>query len=111
MVETSGTAVIVGVGAGLGAALARRFANARMNVALAARTRAHVQPFAKEINNYATIKARAYGCDATKAKDVDIAEIGTRLKVGTVLEGSVRQAGHQLRVTARLIDVRHGARL
>ena len=71
MVETSGTAVIVGVGAGLGVALARRFANARMNVALAARTRAHIQPFAKEINNYATIKARAYGCDATKAKDVD----------------------------------------
>ena len=71
MEETSGTAVIVGVGAGLGAALARRFANARMNVALAARTRANVQPFAREINNYATIKARAYGCDATKPRDVD----------------------------------------
>ncbi len=71
MVETSGTAVIVGVGAGLGAALARRFANARMNVALAARTVDKIEPFAEEINNYGTITARAYGCDATAAGDVD----------------------------------------
>ncbi len=46
-----------------------------------------------------------------QAKDFDIAEIGTRLEGETVLEGSVRPAGHQLRVTARVIDVRHGARL
>ena len=69
-IEPSGTAFIVGVGPGLGAALARRFANARMNVALASRKKANVQPFAEEINNYATIKARAFGCDATKPKEV-----------------------------------------
>ncbi|MCP4327710.1 MAG: SDR family NAD(P)-dependent oxidoreductase [Alphaproteobacteria bacterium] len=70
-IEPSGTAFIVGVGPGLGAALARRFANARMNVGLAARKKSHLQPLAKEINNYMTIKARAFGCDSTKAKDVD----------------------------------------
>jgi NAD(P)-dependent dehydrogenase (short-subunit alcohol dehydrogenase family) len=69
-VTPSGTAFIVGVGGGLGAALARRFANARMNVAMASRKKSHVQPFAKEINNYMTIKARAFGCDATKTKEV-----------------------------------------
>ena len=43
-----------------------------------------------------------------KAKNFDIAEIGTRLKVGTVLEGSVRKAGNRLRVTAQLINVSDG---
>lgn len=41
-------------------------------------------------------------------KDVtkDVAEIGRELKVGMVLEGSVRKAGIKLRITAQLIDVR-----
>ena len=34
-----------------------------------------------------------------------IAEIGRELSVGTILEGSVRRAGDQLRITAQLIDV------
>ena len=46
-----------------------------------------------------------------KAKDFDIAEIGTRLKVGAVLEGSVRRAGNRLRVTAQLINVSDGYHL
>ena len=43
-----------------------------------------------------------------KARDFDMAEIGTRLKVGAVLEGSVRKAGNRLRVTAQLINVADG---
>ena len=40
-----------------------------------------------------------------------MAEIGTRLKVGAVLEGSVRKAGNRLRVTAQLINVSDGYHL
>ncbi len=41
----------------------------------------------------------------------DIREIGAKLKVQTVLEGSVRKSGNQLRVTAQLIDVTSGYHL
>lgn len=41
----------------------------------------------------------------------DIAEIGRALKVNTVLEGSVRKAGDQVRITAQLIDVGAGFHL
>jgi tetratricopeptide (TPR) repeat protein len=34
-----------------------------------------------------------------------VEEIGRELRVGTVLEGSIRKAGNKLRVTAQLIDV------
>ncbi len=34
-----------------------------------------------------------------------IAEIGRELRVGTILEGSVRKAGDRLRITAQLVDV------
>ena len=46
-----------------------------------------------------------------KARDFNIAEIGVNLKVGAVLEGSVRKAGNRLRVTAQLINVRDGCHL
>ena len=46
-----------------------------------------------------------------KAQDFEVAEIGVRLKVGTVLEGSVRKAGNRLRVTAQLINVSDGYHL
>jgi adenylate cyclase len=39
-----------------------------------------------------------------KGKPVDIAEIGRRLNVSHVLEGSVRKAGGRVRITAQLID-------
>lgn len=41
---------------------------------------------------------------AFKGKDVPIPEIAEALKVRYVLEGSVRKAGEQVRVTAQLID-------
>ena len=39
-----------------------------------------------------------------KKKDRRISEIGKELKVGTLLEGSVRKAGNRIRVSAQLID-------
>src|SRR5215470_2180688 len=45
-----------------------------------------------------------------KGKDLDVREIGRRLAVETILEGSVRKVGEQLRITAQLINVRDGYR-
>ncbi len=45
---------------------------------------------------------------AFKGKNEDIREIGRRLGVKTLLEGSVRKAGNKVRVTAQLIDTRNG---
>jgi serine/threonine protein kinase/tetratricopeptide (TPR) repeat protein len=41
----------------------------------------------------------------------DIGEIGRKLKVSTVLEGSVRKAGNKLRIAAQLINVADGYQL
>jgi serine/threonine protein kinase/Tfp pilus assembly protein PilF len=46
-----------------------------------------------------------------KGKDVDIREIGRKLNVATVLEGSVRKAGNRLRITAQLINTEDGFHL
>jgi class 3 adenylate cyclase/TolB-like protein len=46
-----------------------------------------------------------------KGTDQDIAEIGRALQVGTILEGTVRKAGNQVRVAAQLIDVASQAHL
>jgi serine/threonine-protein kinase len=43
-----------------------------------------------------------------KGKDFSLPEIGQALGVDTVLEGSVRWSGEELRVTAELNDVAHG---
>ncbi len=48
---------------------------------------------------------------AFKGKNEDIGEIGKKLKVATVLEGSVRKAGTKLRVTAQLVNVADGYHL
>jgi serine/threonine protein kinase/Flp pilus assembly protein TadD len=48
---------------------------------------------------------------AFKGKNEDIGEIGRKLKVATVLEGSVRKAGDRLRVTAQLVNVADGYQL
>jgi TolB-like protein len=45
---------------------------------------------------------------AFKGKNVDIREVGKELGVETVLEGSVRQSGDQVRITAQLIDTGSG---
>ena len=41
----------------------------------------------------------------------DIADIGSQLNVGTILEGSVQRAGNKVRITAQLIDVSSGFHL
>jgi TolB-like protein/Flp pilus assembly protein TadD len=42
---------------------------------------------------------------AFKQRSEDVSEIGRKLGVRTILEGSVRKAGNRLRITAQLIDV------
>ena len=46
-----------------------------------------------------------------KGKTEDVREIGSKLNVRTVLEGSVRKAGNDLRITAQLINVADGYHL
>ncbi len=46
-----------------------------------------------------------------KGKAQDIQEVGQKLKVNTVLEGSVRRAGNELRITAQLINIADGYHL
>ena len=46
-----------------------------------------------------------------KDKHVDIREIGRKLGVGAIVEGSVRKAGNRLRITAQLVNVGDGYHL
>jgi serine/threonine protein kinase/Tfp pilus assembly protein PilF len=48
---------------------------------------------------------------AFKGKDQDVRAIGDRLRVRTLLEGSVRKAGNRVRVTAQLVNVADGYHL
>jgi adenylate cyclase len=48
---------------------------------------------------------------AYKGREIDVRQIGKELGVETVLEGSVRQAGDQVRITAQLIDTTTGFHL
>ena len=48
---------------------------------------------------------------AFKGKSEDVGEIGKKLKVSTVLEGSVRKMGNRLRITAQLVNVADGYHL
>jgi len=65
MAETYRSALIVGAGAGLSAALTRAFAGQGMAVALAARAVDKLVPLAKETG------AKTYACDASQRGDVD----------------------------------------
>jgi serine/threonine-protein kinase len=46
-----------------------------------------------------------------KEEKVDVREIGRKLNIKTVLEGSVRKAGNRLRITAQLINAEDGYHL
>jgi len=46
-----------------------------------------------------------------KGKNLDVRKIGETLDVSTLLEGSVRKAGNQLRITTKLVRVSDGSHL
>jgi len=46
-----------------------------------------------------------------KGKNVDIHEVGQKLRVNSVLEGSVRKSGSRIRISAQLINVADGYHL
>jgi TolB-like protein len=48
---------------------------------------------------------------AFKGKNTNASEVGEKLNVGNVLEGSLRRQGNRVRVTAELIDARNGFRV
>jgi TolB-like protein/tetratricopeptide (TPR) repeat protein len=48
---------------------------------------------------------------AFKGEKVDLRDVGRKLNVGTVLEGSVRKSGKRLRIAAQLINVADGYHL
>jgi NAD(P)-dependent dehydrogenase (short-subunit alcohol dehydrogenase family) len=66
---TLGTAIIVGVGPGLGLELARTFANAGHPVAMLARDKARLDTFAAELATTGQ-DARGYGADAADPADL-----------------------------------------
>jgi TolB-like protein len=48
---------------------------------------------------------------AFAGRDVDIRDIGSKLNVDTVLEGSIRKSGDKIRITAQLIKIEDGYHL
>lgn len=46
-----------------------------------------------------------------KGKELDVGEIGTRLGVKSLVEGSVRKVGNRVRITAQLVDAASGFHL
>lgn len=46
-----------------------------------------------------------------KGKNQDVRKIGETLGVANILEGSVRKSGNTIRITAQLIETRHGTHL
>lgn len=66
---SSGVALIVGTGPGLGSALARRFSQGGMTVAVAARNAQKLDGLVKEIFALGGL-GRRYGCDATDERSV-----------------------------------------
>lgn len=45
---------------------------------------------------------------AFQSRDIEVTEIGRRLRVATILEGSVRKSGDRVRVTAQLVNAEDG---
>lgn len=82
IVSEQDIAVVVGVGPGLGRAVARRFARAGMQVGLVARSREHLEPVAREIEE-AGGTALVAPADATEPDAVRVAFDAVRAELGT----------------------------
>jgi adenylate cyclase len=67
------------------------------------------------LNSLSSIKelkvAASTSSSQFNAKDADLKEVGEKLGVSTVLEGSVRKYGNRLRVTVQLVNVEDGFHL
>src|SRR5262249_46405227 len=87
-----------------------------VNISGDAETEVFAEGMAEELLN-ALIKVAALrvasrvSSFAFKGRQEDIGAVGRRLKVETVLEGSVRRAGNRIRVTAQLVDAAQGFHL
>ena len=57
------------------------------------------------------IASRTSAIAVGRRRDLDVREIGRQLGVATVVEGTVRRSGHQLRVTAQLTNAADGLTL
>ena len=82
------TAVIVGVGPGLGAALARRFSSADFIVAIAARDQSKLHAIATAIGP----DVHAYCCDVTEEDQVDRLFQAVEQELGTPVSQSTTPA-------------------
>jgi serine/threonine-protein kinase len=64
------------------------------------------------INGLSQVKglrvAARTSCFAFRAKDLDVQTIARRLKVDSLVEGSIRKAGNRIRLTAQLVDAADG---
>ncbi len=67
----NGTAIVVGVGPGLGAALCQRFTGEGMNVAIAARDLAKTEKIVAEVNGLGGGTAKGYSVDTTDEAAVE----------------------------------------
>lgn len=67
-----------------------------------------INALTKVENLYVVARTSAF---SFKDKEIDVREIGRRLDVANVLEGSVRKAGNRLRIMAQLISVEDGYHL
>jgi len=91
-VTTCETALLIGVGPGLGFALARKLAGCGMKVALASRQAERLEPLVRELTQ-SGCAARAYGCDATDERSVHdlmglvVSELGTPHLVAYAVQG------------------------
>jgi NADP-dependent 3-hydroxy acid dehydrogenase YdfG len=103
----SKVAIIVGVGPGLGAAVARRFAREGYAVGLAARRKEALAPFETELAGVG-VKVASAACDATDAFSVKSALASLRERLGAcdalVYNAGAFEMGSILDITPEQLD-------
>lgn len=96
------TALIVGVGPGLGFAVARKLSDSGMRVAMASRNTEKLAPLVEELTKGRGKMARAYGCDATSESSVQklLARVSQEMGAPDLVIYSVQGFG-----PGRVVDV------